>query len=108
MFNLNRMNTRLILINDIEKFCIDSITEYNSSNTINKADYFDLLSRIDHLKVEDFDNVEKQSYFLDYINQAENKVRRFAIEDALEGKDISVGLYLYLSNYMIGLGNWLK
>ncbi len=107
-FNHYKMNSRLVLIKDIEKFCKESIINHNCSYTINKAEYFDLLHRIDNLKEEDFDNAEKQSYFLRYLNQSENKVRRFMLEGAFEGNRLSIGAYLQLSNYMIRAVDWLK
>ncbi|MDL2144403.1 hypothetical protein QQY79_17885 [Flavobacterium tructae] len=102
---MEKINT---LINDIQKFQIESTEQYNRNNEINREQYFKLVYRLEELKVEDFSTSEKYEYFLRYWNQDVRKVGRFVISDSFKNNYIDLNSFLILSNDFIGAVSWLK
>jgi len=102
------METINILINDIEQFQAASTEQYNRSNEIDSAQYFNLIDRINILTLEDFSTSEKFEYFLNYWNQDIRKAGRFVISNSFNYNAIDLNSFLILSNDFIGAVNWLK
>ncbi len=97
-----------ILINDIEKFQVESTDQYNREKKINLVEFFNLIEQIDGLASEDFNTSEKFELFLKYWNQDIRKLGRLLLSNSLKENSINLNSFLILSNDFIGLLAFLK
>lgn len=97
------------LINDINSFIKESELLYNQQKIVRKAIYENLIERIDSLKPEDFESLEKYGYFLlRYVDNPQRQKERFFLANSFRDDYLEVEIFSTMSNHFIYVLSWLN
>lgn len=96
------------LILDIISFKERGILYYNQEGLVNRADYFQIISRVFSIQENDFETKEKYLYFLKFINNIQRRIDRNIIENGFDGDFLHSSNFLRMCNYLEGIKEWLK
>ena len=96
------------LILDIVSFKERGILFNNQEGLVNRADYFQIISRVFSIQENDFETKEKYLYFFIFINHIQRRIDRNIIENGFDGDFLHSSIFLRMCNYLEGIKEWLK
>ena len=97
------------LIKDLEYFIEESGPLYNKEKIVKKSVYESLVERIDRLKSEDFESIEKYRYFLSkYVDNEPKQNEKMAIANSFKDNAIELKPFNKMLNHFLFVVSWLK
>lgn len=106
IYKTSKMRKTLII--NIESFLQESIRNNNEGKHFEKLKFFEIVTGISYLTVNNFDSKEKFQYFLNYYNQPNRRMEKHLIENGITNNNLEGGNFLRMCNYLHGIKNWMK